>query len=193
MQWEIKSTQICNCSQSLGQGRGCACAQVLGARWGGYGGNRAKSNESQSACLLSWREFKLAEKIFLKHTCFHPLSDLISTRKQHLMEVKTGWTPTARRSIAVAGWFCSWDIKTWGTQPLLTQPWASPISPLWTCEVKCPTNKAYYGNSWKIIGKRVMGSIQRSDWKSQHSKSHLCLQNHLIITIMIHWVPACAL
>lgn len=26
---------------------------------------------------------------FLKHTWFHPISDLISTRKQHVMEVKT--------------------------------------------------------------------------------------------------------
>lgn len=82
MQWEIKSTQICNRSQSLGQGRGWACAHVLGARWGGDGGNRAKSNESQSVYLLSWREFKLTEKIFFE-------TYLLSTYKWFDIDKKT--------------------------------------------------------------------------------------------------------
>lgn len=91
---------------------------------------------------------------------------------------------------------CSWVILLLRHQdprpPIPSDSWPSLIllSPLRTSEVKCPPSKAHYGNSWEIIGKRVMGYIQRSDWKAQHSKSHLCLQNHLITIIMIHWAPA---
>ena len=63
-----------------------------------------------------------------------------------------------------------------------------------------PQMKHMYGDSWEGMRDRAMQSIllstdvlrvERPDWKSQAWKSHLCLWNCLITTIIIH--PASAL
>lgn len=112
------------------------------------------------------------------------------------MEVKSPKTPTIRWCIATH--------ETSGSKapsPTLPQSCTSIRHrlPLGNFEVLPPPNETHV---WELLGgdERAMQSIllstdvlrvERPDWKSQAWKSHLCLWNRLITTIIIH--PASAL